>query len=192
MSKYIRIQTAGQIIRNSYSVYWTHFRVLSLVFILPMLPFSMLLNYIELSDDWHHLRLGGQLLSFFMALLASAAMAIAISDISLGNQPSVIRSWRAVLGPLAGKLLATYLLVILWLIAGLGIFSLVFLAWFMFALTVVALEKIGGADALRRSKELGKGMYLRIIGVYFLLVIVTSVYYLLVHFRVTKIRLSER
>lgn len=177
MTNYIAAQTAGQIIRNAYAIYWQHFGVLFLIFFIPVAPFAAWAAYSQFDEASIHQ--AANLLSTFAQLFSGAAMAIAVSDICLGNQPSVTRSWRCVFGSLTGKLLGTYFLFLLILLVGLLLFfvpGLIFYSWFMFSLTVVALERLGGWDALRRSRALGKGMHARNLGVFMLLFLIYTTY----------------
>jgi hypothetical protein len=181
MTNYIAAQTAGQIIRNAYRIYWRHFGILFLIFFIPVAPFAAWAAYSAF--DKAPIHQAANLLSTFVEIFSGAAMAVAVSDICLGNQPGVARSWRCVLGSLTGKLLRTYILFLLILFAGLLLLvvpGLIFYSWFMFSLTVVALERLGGWDALRRSKALGKGMHARNLGVFMLLFLIYITYFFVV------------
>jgi hypothetical protein len=170
MSAYIRPQSAGEILRNAMHLYRTNFREFFLVYLVPTLPVSVV--YVIALD------IGSPKLSYAAAALALLAGAFAVmpitvvlSDICLGNEPSVRRAFRRAFDRSFGQLIGTFLLYMVIITLGLilcVIPGLVFYGWYLFALTIVVLERTGGWAALRRSKELGQGCYLRNLGIFFL------------------------
>ena len=100
---------------------------------------------------------------------------VAVSDIILGNRPTVRRSFRCLLSKRVGSLLITYLLVFLIIYVGflmLIVPGILFSIWYMLTLQVALLERLSGWKAMDRSKELGKEFYLRNLGVLFLTYII--------------------
>ena len=119
----------------------------------------------------------------FLELLAGTVAAlpttVAISEICLGMKPGFSRSYkRAFSDP--GRVVKTYLhlyLVIFVRFLLLFIPGIVFSIWYMFTGPVLVLEGLGGSEAMRRSRQLGKGHYWRNFGVYLVAVIL---FYLIV------------
>jgi hypothetical protein len=175
-------QTAGTVIRNVRRVYRRHFLRMLLIFVLPTLPLAVLSIAVSFWFSWAFLP---------VAFVAWGALSIAVSDICLGNRPSVRRSYSQVLRRRVWvKLLTTALLTTVLVYLGLlpgsavggvcaaitqagdwivwpfaaasGIWVLVRLA---FAPTVVALERRSGRAAVRRSFSLTRGQFWRLLGV---------------------------
>ncbi len=93
---------------------------------------------------------------------------MALSNICLGNKPSLIQSYRRVLGSMVGKLLLTNILQVLIIAIGLVLLivpGIIFTLWLIFVPAVVVLEGTWGFNALKRSKALSKGYCLRIFGI---------------------------
>jgi hypothetical protein len=171
MTNYIRSFSAGDILRSSLTIYWNNLTTFSAIYVLPMLPFLIIQAVAELLED----RLLVALITLFsvaVSLLVTAGITVAVSDVCLGHQPDVARSYRRAFSEMPGKVVGTSLL--LWVIIVLGLVllvvpGLIFSLWYLFAIPVVVLERVGGMAALRRSRELGKGLYMRNVGVYLLL-----------------------
>jgi hypothetical protein len=173
MAQYVRAQSAGEIIRGSFEIYLRNFPALFLTFSLPLFPFTVLEVLAEGTASrplyWTTFNI-----TLLIEALAFVPMTIVISNICLGNRPSVALAYRHALGNL-GPVLITYLLQLLILVAGLLLLVLpgvIFLLWTWFALTVAVLEGVSGIDAFKRSKALGAGFYLRNAGILFLLVVI--------------------
>jgi hypothetical protein len=164
MSNYIRAQSPGEIISGSFSIYRRHFLTIAAGYWLLVIPVAVLEAF--LSTRQSQLWLIGPL-SQLAGLFASVAITVEVSDICLGNRPSVARSYRRAFDKLFGRLCLTYLLQIAIIALGFVLFivpGFLFLTWYGFALTVVVLERLSGVEALRRSRTLGKGFYLRNFG----------------------------
>jgi hypothetical protein len=197
MSIYLREQSAGEILRGTINIYRRNFLQLWAMYFLPTFPIVMLkLKTFETYENaFVYFWLAKWLL---VTPFAAAALTVGISDICLGNRPSIIRSLRRVFGAIFGKLVVTNLLIFLIQAAffvpvmvaffgvkscGVGLailpaslaLALLFQIWWMFAPTVVVLERIFGWAALKRSKAMGKGYYWRHCGVLLLLYVPTFV-----------------
>lgn len=200
MSTYLREQSAGEILRGTVNIYRRNFLQLWGMYLLPTFPVALLkLNiFADHPDAFRYLWVTEWLLvtPFAVAMLTGG-----VSDICVGNRPNIVRSLRKVFGTIFGKLVLTNLFIFLIeaavfvpiIVVGLiwtsqactlgpllliPTFALVavFLVWWMFAPTVVVLERTFGWAALKRSKALGKGFYLRNSGVVLLLYLPTVVY----------------
>lgn len=166
MECYVRQQSIGEIIRSSLDIYVHNFITIFLLYTIPIIPIQILMNEILAAK-----KLGIFyilcLLNFIMFLFVWAAITIAISSICLGNKPSVVLSYRHVFNSMPAKLLATNLLQLVVLCLGfilLIVPGFVFMFWFIFTSIVVIMEDNWGLSALKRSKEIGKNNYLRIVG----------------------------
>jgi hypothetical protein len=169
-------QTVSGVVRNTFAIYERGFGIF-LTYLLPTLPFEIW------AQESIATRATAQywiavLFSMPVAWITFGAMTISVSDICLGNAPSLARSYKRVFSGIAGMLLlanllqsvivlvATVLLIVPGVIASL---------WLLFITPVVVLEGIGGFKALKRSKEIAQGHNLRNLGVVALLAIVTAV-----------------
>ncbi|HEX9941028.1 MAG TPA: hypothetical protein VGG03_03350 [Thermoanaerobaculia bacterium] len=167
MSAYVRPQSAGEILRNSAHLYRKNFRALFLTYLIPLLPVSIVyvIAYESGSPALLYTTLALLLLAFGFAVIP---VTVVLSDICLGNEPGIRRAFRRAFDRSAGQVMGTYLLSTAVTILGLLLCivpGVVFTIWYLFALIVVVLERVGGWTALRRSKELGQGFFLRNFGV---------------------------
>lgn len=159
-------QTMWSLFANIAYVYRRHFRVLFLCFALPMFPLLLLLELLKNAGPIG--LLAGTLLYMMGAFLVSGALTVALSDICLGNQPAVRRSFARILGGNRWWYLTSTTL--LYSVAvGLGTVLLLLPGlWLMmrgfFIAIIVALEGRRNRDAIRRSIALSKGQGARIIG----------------------------
>lgn len=158
------LQTVGILLRNILHMYRRHFGVLMACSTLPTLPFIVLARYLW-PDPWALVAL---LFYVVAAFVAGGAMTVAISDICLGNRPTVARAYGYVLEQRRWwRMLSTGLLfgVIMW--AGLLLLLLpglwVIVRGFLTSIVVV-LEGRKGMDAIKRSFALTKGQAWRIFG----------------------------
>lgn len=87
--EYLRVATARQLLGQTMQVYLGHFRKLVVIASLPILGFE--LWFIFLSHE-----VAFSFVMLFMAF-SLAAVAIAVSDICRGNEPSIRRTYRRVL-----------------------------------------------------------------------------------------------
>jgi hypothetical protein len=159
-------QTAGSLLRNIMRMYRSHFGVLMACTVLPIGPFLLPIVWLASSESqWVLL---AALPYMVAAFISSGAMTIAISDICLGNRPTVKHAFQRVLGRrLWVRMLTTGLL--LTLLIWLGMLALLLPGlWLMargfLSSIVVALEGLGAKDAIRRSFALTKGQAWRIAG----------------------------
>lgn len=167
MSTYLTEHSVGGIVRATFAIYGKHFVTLILVYTVPVLPFTVLYQE-ALANEMLVLMLVAMLAMLLASLIGSAAITVAVSDICLGNRPSVGRSLRKAFGKLIGRLLVVGLLQMVILLAGLLLLVVpffIFLAWFLFAQAIVVLEGRRGRDALKRSKALGTGFHWRNVSV---------------------------
>lgn len=172
MSDYIREYSAGELVSASVSIYKQHFRVLFLVYILPTIPAMVLSTSIKHIDPTNPaLLLTSFVVQAIIGLIAAAPITVAVSDICLGNQPNLRRSYLrpiVVVGKLAGTSLLVFLITMVGLLL-LYIPGVVAGVMLMFAITVVVIERLGPVASMRRSVFLGKGSYWRNFGVLMLM-----------------------
>ena len=173
MAAYITERTAGRIIKDGIKIYAQNFMAIVLISELPAVPF-VFLNAWAASQYDQTMYFVGYILYFVVGIFTAGAVTVAVSDVCLGNRPSVSRSYAALLRIL-WRYLGTYLLVVLIIIIGFvlliipGIYAMVVL---MFALPICIIERRAALDACKRSRALGKGHYLRNFGVFFLVICV--------------------
>lgn len=173
MNNYVREQSIGEVLRNAAQIYGRNFGVMFLTYLLPVFPISV----------WQtEMQAGGKLVWFWVALICAlvaafvawGAVVIAVSDICVGNKPSVERSYRKIFSGLLGRLALVGTLQTLVILIGLALCvvpGVIALLWFMFAPPVVMLEGLGGIQALKRSKQLAQGH----LGRNFLVLLVTMI-----------------
>jgi hypothetical protein len=192
MDNYLREQSAGEILRGTVRIYRRNFIALYGLYLLPTFPFVLLKLYMWGSHgEWYfYLWLA---LWLFITPFATAALSACVSDICVGNRPSILRSLRRVLGTTFWKLIITnlFVFVIMGAVCALAVWAsalprvpdalrvvlviasvaatVMFLVWWMFVPTVVVLEGTFLWKAMKTSKALGKGFYLRNSAVIFLL-----------------------
>jgi hypothetical protein len=172
-------QTMSSLFANIVHVYRHHFRVIFLCCALPMFPLLLLMELLKATGPIGAL-LG--LLPYLMgAFVVSGALTVALSDICLGNRPTVRRSYARILGGNRWWYLISTALVYT-LAISLGMLLLILPGlWLMvrgfFSAIIVALEGRRNRDAIRRSIALTKGQAWRIIGLilpsYFLIMVFT-------------------
>lgn len=173
MTNYIQQQSVGDIMRNTLAVYGKGFAVIFLGYFLPLLPFGICANeaLVAKALGLYYLIL---LCSIPVSLAATAATTISVSDICLGNAPSLARSYKKVFAVI-WKLLGTNILQVAFIFIGFILFIVPgFLAmlWLLFTPSIVILEGLGGFTALKRSKNLAQGYNWRNLGVILLAMIV--------------------
>lgn len=197
---YLVEHSVGSVIRGAFQIYFRHFGTLVLIYVLPVVPVAVFQGEAQAAGQLGPF-IFAVLLGIVVSLFAFGAMTVAVSDVCLGNPPSIRRSYARVLGKLVFLLLLTNLLqmlaillaalpgwaLIAWsettankLAAGLGFVVMlipVFLAmlWFMLSSSIVVLENRSGMAALRRSKQLGDGAHWRNAGLLLVLFILTGV-----------------
>jgi hypothetical protein len=159
-------QTMSSLFANIVHLFRHHFRAIFFCFALPLLPFLLLLELLKAIGP---IGLGfGGLVYLMWAFVATGALTVTLSDICLGNRPTVRRSYSRMLGgnrwwyPISTSLvymLAVGLGTLLCILPGL---------WLMvrglFSAIIVALEGRRNRDAVRRSFALTKDQAWRITG----------------------------
>lgn len=174
MSYYLRELSFGEIVRACFEIYRHHFGAIFVIYFLPVFPLA-LMQEISMQEGELGVFFFFLILGMIFISLAYAALAITLSDICLGNKPSFFRSYRYVFGSILGKLIATNLLQILAIFIGLILLiipGIIFTLWLIFVPIIVILEHIWGRDALKRSKNLGKGFYMRTLGLFIVFIII--------------------
>jgi hypothetical protein len=164
--EYLQPQSFGSVLRNSFGIYFRHWTTVVATTATLTAPFGLLRLYASNS-------VGGSLLAiayvfeFMAGYCVALPLTVAISDICIGVKPSVPRSYqRAFKNP--GRVLGTILpFSLLSLVATLALIIPGFIVGtlYMFVAPVVILEQLGGRAAFKRSRELGRGHYLRNLGV---------------------------
>jgi hypothetical protein len=172
MKSYLKEMSIGEVIDGSVRLYFRNFFTIFLIYLLPLFIVEIVVIALwpsaDPTDQTEQIIVG--LMRFAAAIPASAAITVAVSEITLGQKPRVARAYGRVLDVI-GRFLWTYLLVMLIFIIGFALLvvpGVVAMVMLMFATVVVMLERRGGLDALKRSIQLGKGYYLRNCGVFLL------------------------
>jgi hypothetical protein len=164
-ARFLQSQTLGSVIRNTIRIYVRNWETICLIYILPLLPIAVLRALLE-SQGHSGWALTLYLIQLLGNILVSAALIVAVSDICLDLKPSLRRAYRR--GFANGRLYSTYFLLVLISVFGFALLvvpGFVFLVWYMFALPATVLEQVSNYDALKRSRELGRGFYLRNFGI---------------------------
>lgn len=177
MPNYLRSQTVGEVLRNAAEIYGRNFGVIFLTYFLPVFPIGVWQSEAQAAGAT-----GSFAIAFLCSMLASfvavGAITIAVSDICLGNKPSVARSYKKIFSGVLGRLFVASLLQSLCLIVGLVLCvvpGVIAMLWFMFTSPAVMLEGVGGVKALQRSKSLAQGYLGRNFLVLVLLIIIGAV-----------------
>jgi hypothetical protein len=172
MADYIREYSAGEFITSSLSIYRGNFLTLFLVCILPISPVYLFTIYLQYSaPEDYTIGIVSYVLEQAVTFLIVAPTTVTVSDICLGNQPTLVRSYTR-LKNIIGRLGLAYLLLNGIVFVGImlliipGVIASVML---MFMMTAVILERRSPIEALRRSIRLGKEFYLRNFGVLLLM-----------------------
>ena len=174
MSNYVQQQPAGDVIRNAFTIYGKAFSVLLLVFILPVFPLLILQLVPKTAQDTTLYSIG-ILVSFVLSFFALGAITVAVSDICLGNKPSVVRSYKKLFSSTIGKLFAACWLQTVVIEIGcllLCVPGVIWALWFLFTSPVVVLEGLGPWKAFKRSKEIARDYNWRNLGVLLSILIV--------------------
>jgi hypothetical protein len=174
MVDYVKESTVGELIGDTFRLYGRNLLPLFLICLIPVLPFDFLVA-VGVSSQNAPLTIVAQLLSAAGDAFVYGAITFAVSDICLGNRPSVRRSYAAI-GRVLGRYLGTYFLVMLAFCVAvlmLVIPALVVSVLFMFALPVTIIERRRPIASIKRSIALGKGSYWRNFGVLMLALLVS-------------------
>lgn len=166
MVTFVKEFTFGEIIADTFRIYSGNLLPLFLICFVPLAPFQLILE-IAVSAESPSLAVIANLLSLVASMFVYGAVTIAVSDICLGNRPTVKRSYAAI-GRVIGRYIGAYLLLMLTVMVGFvllivpGVVAAVLL---MFALPAVAIERKRAFASLKRSVFLGKGFYWRNFGI---------------------------
>lgn len=187
---YLQEQTIAEVVKNALQIYRTYFRKFFFSYFLLLLPATLLgiAGMVIFGDNFLLGFAVYEAVGFVAAGVASLIVMVVVSDICLGELPSVKRAWKHISVFLVVKLLLTNLLVYsLFLILGLiglalaifldklptpafaYIFFVLFLmlllpalvSWFLFVPAIVVLENRWGFRAMKRSVTLGYDYHLR-------------------------------
>jgi hypothetical protein len=154
-------------------IFAARFGTIFLVLFLPTFPVTILQQEAAQAGNTA-LAIIAALASAAVGLFAFGALMIVISDVCLGNRPSIGHAYRRVFGTVAGKLALGNIAQILVLFLGfllLIVPGLVAMVWLMFVSPVVVLEGKWGFEAFKRSKRLGDGFHWRNAGALLLLLV---------------------
>jgi hypothetical protein len=176
MANYLQPQSVGDLLRNTFAIYGKGFVVIFLSYFLPLLPFGICANEAQAAQATG-LYLLIVLCSLPVSLASTAAITISVSDICLGNVPSLARSYKKVFAVML-KLLGTSILQVIIIYIGVILLivpGIIAMLWLLFTPSVVILEGLGGFTALKRSKNLAHGYNWRNLGVILLLIIILVV-----------------
>ena len=163
MENFVREHSVGSVLRNSVRIFGQHFLTIFLIYTLPTFPFVVLQQEAQVAGRVGLLAIAITL-NLFMGFCASAAITVAISDICLGERPTVIRSYRKLSSRIVWRLAWSSLLQILAIVAGMILLivpGFVLIIRLMFTPITVVLENLSGSVALKRSASLGKGYHWR-------------------------------
>lgn len=187
---YVQEYSIGGLIRATIRMYGQHFGVLFLITLLPtaiVVSITAIVSYAMYnSSGWFSfsgLHTVNTIATYICLYLSYPAIVVAISEISLGIKPTVKRSFKRMFAAGYGNYLAILLLQFLYTIAGLILLvipAFIFGFWYMLTAPVFILENAKGKEALKRSKELGKGFYLRSFCIVLLIVaLFYSIYFII-------------
>jgi hypothetical protein len=166
MVDFVKESTVGEIIGGSFQLYARHLLPLFLICLAPVLPFDILMAIAGATGNLPFYVIA-QILMLVAGAFAYGAVTVAVSDVCLGNRPTLKRSYAAI-GRVLGRYLGTYALAMTAFLVGLALFlipGLVVSALFMFALPVAVIERKRAIASFKRSMALGKGFYWRNFGV---------------------------
>jgi membrane-anchored glycerophosphoryl diester phosphodiesterase (GDPDase) len=173
MVDYVSERGVWQIITDSLRIYRGNFVIAYLVYLIPIFPILVL----KLISSAISMEVWAQVLGIlqaFVGIFTYGALTVTVSDVCVGNPPSIKRSYDAI-GRVFWKYLGTYALYTAAFVVGLillvlpGLYASVVL---LFSLPVCVIEARSPIEACKRSIELSKGNKLRNFGVVFLATIV--------------------
>jgi hypothetical protein len=180
MVNYVREQSVGELVRNTFAIFGKGLGVILLTYLLPMLPFTIWQVEAQAAKA-----IGLLIIAIFFAtiasLLAFGAITISVSDICLGNAPSLLRSYRKVFR-LFGRMFTASMLQLIFIIIGfvlLCIPGIIAMLWFIFTPCIVVIEGLGGLAAVKRSKAIGQSYNWRNLGVFALVIVIAFVAYVI-------------
>lgn len=176
--EYLGEKNAGELIRQSFSLYFRNFGRLYPIFLVTVLPAGVLFALVQVSEAAAVL-IVGFVAMIMVSLIGAGAFTVAISDLCLGRPVSIGHAYKRMFSGLVGKLLWTFLLIMVASMIGyvlLLVPGLIFSAMVIVAVPVVVLERIGGFAALKRAIQLGKGKHARNFGLVLLLTLIIVVF----------------
>jgi hypothetical protein len=207
MRNYLQPQNTGNVLGNTFSIYGKGFVAIFLIYFLPIVPFEIWQAEAKAANNTG-LFVVGYIIGLIANLFIIGAIAIAVSDICLGNKPSLARSYKRIFSTIPGKLLVTNLLTtICWAIPALSLIVLfknfskangtgrillsaaivvlvvvfvTFVLRLLFAASIVILEGVWAFKALKRSIALTRGFSWRNLGVLILLWIIVLVIWVVI------------
>jgi hypothetical protein len=202
MHNYLQPQTIGDVLRNTFVIYGRNFVAILLIYLLPILPLQLFQLEAKSANNTA-LYIAAYIAGIVAGLFAFGAIAVAVSDICLGNKPRVVRSYGKVFNTTGGKLLVTNCLVVLcWGIPALPLFIFparlgnatantkmamviamivsvivvtIIVLRLLFSCLVVVLEGLWAVKALERSVALVRGFNWRNFAVAVLLWVIVLV-----------------
>jgi hypothetical protein len=172
---YLQTYTVGSILATAWRIYLREWSTLLIIYIIPLVVIHAFNSWVKTTDMGALGLVLGTTSLFLASMFVSFPLTVAISEICLNIRPKVGRSYRRAFAE-PGKLIRSYLLAFIIILLGflaLYIPGLVFSVWYTFIGPVVVLEALAGRAALKRSRELGRGHYLRNFGIIFLANILT-------------------
>ena len=102
MPNYLRPQSVGEVLRNAVEIYGRNFGVIFVTYFLPAFPIGVWQKEALVAKAWGWFWLA--LICFIVAsCIAWGAITIAVSDICLGNKPSVARSYQKIFSGALGR-----------------------------------------------------------------------------------------
>jgi hypothetical protein len=171
MRDYVRRHSAGSLIRSSFQISVRYFRELFAAALVASIPATLW----DLYTWTFQPSIVGVTLSVVFGFLNMVPMTVLVSDVCVGNRPHLGRAYRRAFGPVTPRMLLSVSLSLLVMAAGLLLLvipGIVFGMWYWFVGVVNALESTTVRGALKRSRELGRGFYLRNMAVFMLVFIV--------------------
>jgi hypothetical protein len=166
MASYIRERSFASIVGQTFRVYIKHFIAIYTIAGVPLLPI-VAINALAAANGNKTLNYVGLGLLYVVASLSLGAVALAVSDICVGNRPRIMRSWQVIgrqfwvyMGIYTVYTVAFFVGLIALVIPGLIVGTLL-----MFGPCVCVIERKGVRESLRRSIALGKGNYWRNFGI---------------------------
>jgi hypothetical protein len=173
---FVREHSVGSLLRSTWTLYRSNFSPLFLCYFLPTFTVAVL-EQLGAVYEITGLSAVAVPLNLLLAFLATGAVTVTISDICLGNTPSLRRSYGRLLKQclwlrLAGTGLLQSALIVLGLLL-LVVPGLVLIIRLMFTANLLVIERSRGPSAIKRSLELTRGGVWRLAGITSLLCALT-------------------
>lgn len=220
MADYVRAHTLGSVLRSSLRIYFNHWRVVLGICALPVAPIYLLIYWATLTSANPEFIAAGDLAVTALQILTATALTFAVGEISVGSVPSIKHAFQRIFAA-PGRILGTSFLWILLLLLGAFIVAIPLLlpvqyflgpiftlfdtvlmvglvapgfvvgVFFLFVPQVTALEGVGGGAAIGRARELGRGFYLRNLGVCVLFALIVKASTILTGFALQALLLAS-